>query len=183
MEGIRTESGYAHSGASTTRSVEAHSRKGEPSWLCVTWLILLSTGQTPILVDWTTMACRLILVLANYSIGTRLIMQDGGKAWDPSRLPGCGTGSLGSNIQVLLQQIVLSANCYGSLQFANGSSLGFGKLRVLLCRILLRLEILRQQLAIGLRLLNTLTSHRNWKPSPAETNSAKRILLRDLQRI
>ena len=49
------------------------------------------------------MACRLILVLANSLVGTGL-MPDGGEAWDPSRLPGYGTGGLGSNIQVLFSQ-------------------------------------------------------------------------------
>ena len=50
------------------------------------------------------MTCRLILVLAITAIGTGLIMPDRGKAWDPSRLPGYGTGGLGSNIKVFLSQ-------------------------------------------------------------------------------
>ena len=57
------------------------------------------------------LAWTLILVLANSSIGTGLIISDGRKVWDPSCLPGYGNGGLGSNIKVFLSQQIATDHC------------------------------------------------------------------------
>ena len=66
------------------------------------------------------MACRLILVLANSSIGTGLIMPDERKAWVSSHIPGCGTGGLGSTIKVFLSQQI--ATDHGNLSMGGLSA-------------------------------------------------------------